>query len=291
MKKVLLATLLLTAAYLADAQVRPREDDHFWRKRVVMSIDLDEKVNKPLKESEYDNSNYEVGKNKKYGVSTRGMIYALLRGFEENKYPGYNPDSLHRTLSLADFQKRYQKKTSGAATPAAGSTETGTEEGLDGEGLGDEEGLGEDDGLGDDFAAEGADVAGGAATTKKAEVLYEGLDRLLEIVEDRIFDKVRSDMVYDIQYIRIYFIDPFGNDALNQSMIAFRYSDVKEALDGAQWKNPANDAENRSLKEIMELRLFRGFVTAMSSSRPNSLYESDLRSQQMLEFEHNLWSY
>lgn len=148
MKKVLIATLFITAAYVADAQVRPREDDHFWRKRVVMSIDLDEKINKSLKESEYDNSNYEVGKNKKFGVSTRGIIYALLRGFEENKYPGYNPDSLHKTLSLADFQKRYQKKVGGGATPAAGTPAEGDGSETDIEG-GELDGEGDiDDGLG-----------------------------------------------------------------------------------------------------------------------------------------------
>lgn len=149
--------------------------------------------------------------------------------------------------------------------------------------------LGGDDLGGDIDAAPTAD----AGVTPKAEQGFPYLKYYrtkVQLIEDRIFDKNRSDMYYDIQYLCLIQVDPKG--ALpDEPAVCFRYKDVMDVMDDTQWRNRANDAEDRSMRETIELRRFNSYVTVVSGEESRTLNEAELRRQQMIEFEHHLWTY
>jgi len=115
-------------------------------------------------------------------------------------------------------------------------------------------------------------------------------ERVIHFVEDRIFDKNRSDMVYDIQFIEIVWVDP--NETLPERVLCtFRYEDVVETLASTQWKNRFNDAEYKNMREVFELRMFHSYIINLSGEGIVTLDEAEYRRQQLVEFEHHLWSY
>ncbi|MCS6790143.1 MAG: hypothetical protein NZ580_04100 [Bacteroidia bacterium] len=240
----------------------PRVEDHFWRRKVVLTLDLREKVNAPLILGQ-------VGLNTLYSTdpltdksrfsNREGVVLALLKGFREGKYSGYNPKNLSSSMSYEAFDEF----TKGRAKTTASSEE--------------EEEIVED--TGEDIDAAPAD-----------ENIYKYYDTKLRIIEDRIFDKNRSSMYYDVQYICLTRVDPTGA-LLEEDAVCFRYHDVRDVLEDTQWRNRSNDAEDRSMRQIFELRRFSGYVTFVSGEVVRSLQEAETRRQQMIEFEHHLWTY
>jgi len=278
----------------------PRNEDHYWRRRVLMRIDMREKINKPLIPSFIQMSN----ESNIYSPSTStfgnraGIVRSLLDGLKDLKYSGFVPDSLDAPRTYDDVYKMLNEIEGGAqtATPA-GNTTTPPAGGEDDGGFG-----GDDDGGGfggDDFGdigAGGDDAGGGGAApataqdAAKFDEILAGMNTVLEFVEDRIFDKNKSDMYYDIHYVRLYWVDPQGQ-LMERPIVAFRYDDIKDILDDTQWRNFYNDAEFRSLREVFELRLFHGVIANVSGSKSLTLEEAEKRRQQMIEFEHHLWQY
>ncbi|MDW8134993.1 MAG: hypothetical protein RMJ66_08025 [Bacteroidia bacterium] len=276
----------------AYAQFPPRVDDHFWRKKVVLTIDLREKLNLPIEAGQagyrlYTNYSTDPITDKSPYANREGAIVALLKGFKDGKFVGYNPKNLSQQVSFEEFDARSRRIEGGGEAPAEG-----------------EEGGMEEDVGGDEFAAEdmgGDDLGGGidaaptsdAAGTPKAEQGFPYLKYYrtkIQLIEDRIFDKNRSDMYYDIQYLCLIQVDPKG--ALpDETAVCFRYKDVMDVMDDTQWRNRANDAEDRSMREIIELRRFNGYVTILSGEESRTLNEAELRRQQMIEFEHHLWTF
>lgn len=293
MKSFVLASLLCLLGVSAAAQYAPRTDDHFFRRRVLSRIDLQEKVNRPLIEKE--KGTY-VASDSRYKY-TQGIIEALVQGWREGKYLAYRPDSLHIEMKYPQFVEKINKKNG-----TVGTTTTGTDAAGGGDEFGGDE-FGGDDFGGDEFGGDefGGDEFGGdagTATTGTGDVAAVPATQLdlgvlgyaMEIIEDRIFDKGRSDMVYDIKYIRLMYVDPDGKLAM-EPMVAFSYRDVLETLDDTQWKNRFNDSENRSMREIFDLRLYNSFIVDVSGRQSNNLQESEQRKQQLIEMEHHLWSY
>ncbi len=112
----------------------------------------------------------------------------------------------------------------------------------------------------------------------------------IDIIEDRIFDKNKSDMYYDIQYICIYPLK--GSNVDQRRGLCFLYDDdLKEILEQTEWKNRFNDAEYRNMNEMLELRFFHGFVFNMMGIEIQNLDEGQLFKDKMIEFEHHLWSF
>jgi hypothetical protein len=66
---------------------------------------------------------------------------------------------------------------------------------------------------------------------------------------------------------------------------------VIAVLDETQWKNKFNDAEDRSIREIFDQRIFNSLVMNSSQTKSNGPRDAETRRQQMIEFEHHLWSY
>lgn len=274
-------------AQLEGTRIPPRVEDHFWRRKVVNRIDLSEKINEPLitVESSAMYANPAFGE-------TQGIIVALVNGLKSGKYLAYDPDSLNKSLTYDEVvEKAKQIEGNFAEEDEWGDDEGGFD---DFESDGDFEDFGEDEfgfeddfDMGDDGGSEGDDLAGGSPDGDFAVAPYESI---LEFIEDRIFDKNRSDMVYDLQYLRLVWVDP-GETLPDKNFICLKYEDVLETLENTQWKNKFNDAEYRNCREIFDLRLFNSYILNVSGRGVRTLEESDFRRNQLVEFEHHLWSY
>lgn len=269
---------------LLDAsRIPPRVEDHFWRRKVVNRIDLGEKINLPLTEVELSDMY-----SKTPFPERRGIVVALLNGLKSGKFGAYSPDSLNKFLTWEDVQK--------IAADLEGQVSS-----LDDEDSGDDfgddfssdEDMGsEDEMVGeDDFGGENdSDPFSGGKNTSDFPFQTTSFESLLDFIEDRIFDKNRSDMVYDIQYLRLVWVDP-AEVLPEKSFICFKYSDILETLENTMWKNKFNDAEYRNLREIFELRLFQSYILNVSGRSSQTLDDAEYKRNQLVEFEHHLWSY
>ncbi|MFK7973207.1 MAG: hypothetical protein AB8F95_22755 [Bacteroidia bacterium] len=295
---VIFCLALLVGATSLMAQLRPRDDDHFWRRKVVNRIDLNEKINLPLTKREsiyYNDENQETFPK---DIGREGLVMALFNGLKSGRFVAWHPDSLSVALSYDDVLARIQKFDGDI------EGDGGFDEGFD-EGGDDFEDFGGDDDFGDDFGDdewgfdEGGDEFG--ESTDDLEAGGSGFagdfdpapfENVIQFVEDRIFDKMRSDMVYDVQYIEIIWTDP-GETLPEKNLCTFKYTDpeVKRILELSQWKNRFNDAEYRTMREVFEMRLFHSFIINVSGEGVTELEEAEQRRQQLVEFEHYLWSY
>jgi hypothetical protein len=140
----------------------------------------------------------------------------------------------------------------------------------------------------------------------------------IELVEDVIFDKRRSKLVYDILAIGVDVLDPASNEI--QPRFYIRYSDLvgeieklsrsKSAAErkSVVWANRYNPSENKKFSEAFKLRLFHGVIRKVEN--PDDLtimdiiYKKDERGSHaegvfamweqemlMMEKEHNLWEF
>lgn len=267
--------LLFSNAQVYDKDHRSREDDHYQRNLVVNRIDMTEKVNQPMVEAE-DMSLYNYNK---YG-ERNGLIAALMNGLESGKYLAYDPDSLNKTLTWNDVSFRLAKIGGNPYEPKDDIPDYDPEFPEDDDFFPDSDDLSFEP---DPFEAEG-DV------DPDASMDFAALETVVEFIEHRIFDKNRSEQMRDIQYIRLVWVDP-GETLPDQNFICLKYDDVLETLEDTQWKNRFNDAESRNMREIFELGLYHAFITNISGRGVRSLEESEYRRNQLLDFEHHLWSF
>lgn len=275
------------------AQNPPRIEDHFWRRKVVNRIDLNEKINSPLIKRE----SLFYGEGGQY-EERDGLVMTLFHGLQKGDFVAYHPDSLKVPLSYEEVRSRIQvfegsltgSFDDGFGDPAegggfesfSGEDDWGSEDwGVGGSGAGSEDF--------DDFGTPAGGV-GGAEVASTGEFDPGPFENVIHFVEDRIFDKTRSDMVYDIQYIEIIWTDP-GETLPEKRLCTFRYKDILPYLEKAQWKNRFNDAEYKTMREVFELRLFNSFIINVSGEGISSLQEAEYRRQKLVEFEHHLWSY
>ncbi|MDX1906911.1 MAG: hypothetical protein SF053_07730 [Bacteroidia bacterium] len=296
MKNLALVGLFSVSFCVALAQYPTRTDDHFWRRKVVNRIDLNEKINRPLKskESEY----YTDGQY----ADNKGLVMCLFDGLKAGKFVAYKPDSLSSELTYDDVLKKIREiegSLEGGDFDDEGDGSTGFEsfDGGSGAAGGDEwdswdtgeSGEGED--FKDDLSA-AADSAGGGSSAGSGYGDFDPTpyENVIHFVENRIFDKVRSDMIYDIELIEIIWTDP-GETLPEKKLCSFRYKDVMDELEQAQWKNRYNDAEYRSMREVFELRMFHSYIINVSGQGLRTLEEAEDRRQKLVEFEHHLWSY
>ncbi len=305
MKRTLLfslAILFFSSDILAqDPNMRvPRKEDHFWRRKIVNRIDLNEKINQPLIAREsifYDDESQFTEK--------EGLVMALFNGLKQGKFVAYHADSLNVALSYEDVLQTIQDFEGSLTGDGDDFDELGDEnsnsdfDNADFESdfndfPGEEEGFGdfEDDfsDFDDGFEDLGPDNSGEGAGGDLEEVDPGPFENVIHFVEDRIFDKTRSDMVYNIQYIQLIWTDP-GETLPEKVLCTFRYKDIVETLEATQWKNRFNDAEYKTLKEIFDLRLFHSYIIDVSNVGVRDLDEAEARRQQLIEFEHHLWSY
>lgn len=274
-----------------------------------MRIDLQEKINKPFVRAEsplYPATAADPSSGALFG-NRQGIVNALVNGLKDLKYPAYAPDTLSAPMTFDEMVAKLQSIEEGVSgveelpPPSEGGGDDfgGDDFGDFGGGFddfGDDFGGGFGDDFGDDFGDFGGEgdledpAGGGSSGPALSEELMTGMTTVIEVLEDRVFDKNKSDMYYDIHYIRLIWIDPLGQ-LPEKPIIAFKYDEVEDVLNDTQWKNFYNDAEYRSLKEIFELRLFHSFFVDVSGNPMVTLEEAEKRRQQMIEFEHHLWEF
>ncbi len=281
---------------MAWAQFPPREEDHFWRRKVVNRIDLEEKINRPLIQRE---SGYYQGGLRADTLGPQqkdGLVVALIKGLMDGHYTAYEPDDPTQQLDSREVIDRIDEPSSSSSSEAAviDSAEAAVRP---------EDGAlpPMDDPFVDPFApvveAFTDTVAPSPGSGAPLDFDTEGrmpdtapFESVIQFVEDRIFDKNRSDLVYDIQYIELIWVDPYGQ-LEDKPLCTFRYEEVLGILEDTQWKNRFNDAQYRSMREVFEMRLFHSYMIDISGQGIQSLSEAEYRRQQLLEFEHHLWSY
>lgn len=277
----------------------PRYDDHFFRRKILYRIDLNEKQNKDLIKSE--SALYLPGEGRDGKImKTKGLVNALLHayehGFDGREIIAYNPDTLNKEVLFANFKTKLLKKAGIMTTDVEPATDGDSDE------MDSEDEFEDDEDWGDEGGGSSSDAGTTASADSSGDNLQSGgltyddairqnLESVVEIVEDRIFDKNKSDMYYDLQFIRIVFIDETGAGATDEVMLAFKYEDVMDIMNQTQWKNKHNDAEYRTMQEILENRNFNSFFTDVSGLQMLNLRESEKRRQQIVEFEHHLWEF
>ena len=272
---------------LEASRIPPRVEDHFWRRKVVNRIDLEEKINSPLKEAEV-RSIYGPDDYASFGERD-GIVMALINGLKSGKYLAYHPDSLQKALTYDEVVKWSVEidQKEGGGDSNWGDGEGGDEFDAGGDAGADEFGMEGGDEFGDEMPEGDTPPGGGKGDGEFDTTPFE---TVIEFIEDRIFDKNRSDMVYDIQYIRLVWVD-VSETLPDKNFVCFRYSDVLDTMEDTQWKNKFNDAEYRNLREIFELRMFNSVIYNVSGRESKTLEEADFRRSQLVEFEHHLWQY
>lgn len=129
----------------------------------------------------------------------------------------------------------------------------------------------------------------------------------LEIMEDVVFDKRRARQFHKIQSIKLIVPGKYSVDGANYYVGVFAYKDLvkfaRENPDIAIWYNQYNSAENRNIADAFLLRLFHGdlykvenpdnlpIASIYEGSKKEGVMAAQWLEMQMLEREHNLWSY
>jgi hypothetical protein len=273
---------------VTDWKKHPRLEDHFWRKKVRYRIDFNEKINKPFKETEpvnlYDTTSHQFNSNKDRFEYYRGIIPALLDAYANGFMVGYSPDTLDNIMEFNEFRAKYKKNTDIGGTETTEASDEGDveDEGWDSE---NEEETTSGGGRG------AASSEGAAPKGEDPSNDFSGMSKYMDIIEDRIFDKNKSDMFYEPEYIILSCKGPVSEIPL----VAFRYEDIKDTVLGkCLWKNRFNDAEYRTMKEIMELRLFNSYLTEVglgNEYKIMDIYDSEKKRLQMVDYEHNLFEF
>ncbi len=253
---------------LAQSQAPIRQEDHFYRRKVINRIDLNEKINRPLIQRESaiygDNDN----------IQKQGLVGALMMGLEQGRFVAYDPDNINKALSYEEVLARMQEMD----YSVGGDIEEGWEDPID-----DSEWIVPEETLVDD-------LSGMSSTADNPSLDYGPYESVIQFVEDRVFDKNRGEMVYQYDYFQLIWSDP-GETLPEKVLCVFRYPDIEETLSELVWINRHNDAERRSVKEIFDLRLFHSYIINVSGDGVRTLAEAEFRRQQLVDYEHHLWHY
>lgn len=281
----------------ADDTFSIRSADIMWRKRLFLRIDLQEKANSWITRGElYQQSDIDVSATRaRYtdqGMSANreGLVRALFDGWARGSIGAYKPNELLCPLTYGEFEQDLQ-----GTAPVPGAKDSTAAPAAD-DGLGDDFGdFGGEDDLGGDFGDFGdefaADATVDASTTVPAENALVKLEYeyTMYVLEDRMFDKVRSEIRNNILYIVLTRLTP-GSNVLKE-VAAFKYCEIREFLQTVEVRNRFDDSGGKTAAEVFENHLYVYIISTYGSDLPPSIWAAEQRNQQMVEFEHHLWSY
>lgn len=255
------------------------EDDIMFKKRVWRRMYLKEKQNKP-----FFASNNEI---------TKHIVNAAKAGI----IPIYQGDSMVNRLTKEEFLEKLedpalQDMGMGGADDGWGDT-------------GGDDAWGTDAGWGDDAAAD--DGGEEAAATEVSTQFTVRQMSTLEIVEDMIFDKQRSVLVWDIQAIKIIIPAENFTAGVERTVGVFKYKDLVDLFrsnpEQMIWFNPQNSAAHKNLADAFALRLFSARIVKVANPDDNMIVDvydesakqgimaSQWIEYELMEKEHELWSY
>lgn len=150
------------------------------------------------------------------------------------------------------------------------------------------------------------DHAQGASATKKekqSEYFLSSEISILELMEDKIFDKVKSVQVYDIQSIKLIIPADKFETGLRREIGMFKYKDLAAYFNEKEivWINVDNNAGNIKMTEAFELRLFSSRIVKLENPDDNTIADiynktpkaaaiaSKELEEKLLEEEYFLW--
>lgn len=129
---------------------------------------------------------------------------------------------------------------------------------------------------------------------------------IVELKEDIIFDKKRSRMYYDILAVTLFIPAKRNPRGFNQPVATVKFKDLVELFkkdNRAIWFNRENDSEHRNFADAFELRLFSSYIVKVSNPNDELIvdtyggdpkagrYGSEKISNDLMEYEHNLWEF
>ncbi len=274
---------LLFSAFASFAQQHHvREEDHFWRRRIVTRIDLIEKINQPLVHhaSTYysDDSEY---------PETNGIVSSLINGVKEGKFAAYDPDKPSKAFTYEELVERMAEFEQSLY---AEEEELEEEEEVINDDFGEEEWDFDDWNDGDWEETNGATAGAEESYADQPLPDLGPYEQVIHMIEDWIFDKGTSQMIQQPKMFEIIWSDP--SEVLPEKVLCrFKWQDVEDQLEQTQWKNRFNDAETRTIKEVIAMRIFHGIIVEVGGQPVATLTEAERRRLEIVEFEHNLWSY
>lgn len=268
----------VNTAYSGSPSVRPiPASDMMYRRTVWRVVDLREKQNRPLY-----SVNHEI---------TKIILDAVKRG----ELTVYKDDSLKKQMTPEEYRKTLVK-------PGEEIVETEDDRAARAEA---------ERQLAQIEAAKRRQMGSRYVAPPPTEsfasgpIEYSPRDiKKLEIKEEVIFDKKRSRMYYDIQAVTLKV--PNAVTGFDDVIGAFAYKDLVKVFrnhpEEAIWYNPQNNANHLNLADAFDLRLFGNYIKKVSNPNDDDLKAIHGGSQQailasqraleeMIEFEHNLWSY
>ncbi|MEL6654134.1 MAG: hypothetical protein AAFQ87_25340 [Bacteroidota bacterium] len=297
----LMTMILLVITVQAQPPVRP--EDHFWRKRVVNRISLVEKINRPMV---YHESGFYQG-NPAFSEHD-GIVVSLIDGLKAGRYVAYDGDEWEKVLSYEDVVQRIREHEQSLEMPVEDDWGDDISSSSDWENPAEEEsewGSDSEWDTGGDWEISSSEDDWATPFDEDAKasedpfVVVEDVNQELDLapyeevihmVEDWIFDRNTSSMVYQLDFFEVIWTDPSG--MLPEKVLArFKWKEVKEQLMATQWKNRFNDAKALSVAEAFELRIFRSILINVGGEPVRTLQEAKRRRDEMVEFEHHLWSY
>jgi len=242
------------------------EADILFRQRVWREIYLKERKNKP------------------FFARNREITKFIIQGVKEGVLVPYRDESLTERMSKEQFLENLSLPK---------------DEGL----LAQEKALGftEDSGWGDK-----------KSSANKKEVKNKQVDEFLpnevttlELMEDIIFDKRKSEFIYDIQTIKLIIPADKFPTGLRKEIGTFRYKDLAAYFDSksqeAIWVNVKNSAGNKKLNEAITLRLFDSRIVKTENpddltvediynkSPKDHLYASQKIEEELIELQQFVW--
>jgi gliding motility associated protien GldN len=257
-----------------NPSIRPTpEGDIMFKRTLWRVINLKEKQNKPMFAL-----NHEI---------SRLIIDAVKSG----ELPAYKNDSLTKQIAGPEFQSNLNKQATLSAEELA-SIDQARREHNEMEQLKKRKNK--------NYVIQPfneASVSGGIA-----EYLPSEIDKM-ELKENVIFDKKRSQLKYDIQAVSLIVKD--AASGFDKTLASFAYKDLvkvfKDHPKEAIWYNLQNDAQHKNLADAFDLRLFSSFIRKVSNPADEDLraihggnIQSILASQraieELVEFESSLWS-
>jgi len=142
-----------------------------------------------------------------------------------------------------------------------------------------------------------------AQKEKLAEYFLPNEVSILELMEDWIFDKVRSVQIYDIQSIKLIIPADKFETGLCREIGIFKYKDLAAYFDEKElaWVNVHNGAGNIKMTEAFALRLFSSRIVKLENPDDNTIADlynktpkaaviaSKELEEKLLEKEYFLW--
>lgn len=286
-----------------DYSLRPiHKYDQMYKRTLWLYMDLREKQNRP-----FFSENSWISK-----VIIDAVKAGIVRPFQS--------DSLVNRMSYEDFIKNLTIPGAGGGDDDFGGDDFGGGGDDWGGGGGDDWGGGDDGwgGGGDDSGGGGGDDGGfgdegdggdgdggdGDGGEEANNEFFANQLYILEIKEDLIFDKKRSQMKHDIQTITLKIPAEVTPTGIEKSLASFSYKELVNNVfrdnPAAIWYNNSNLAEHKNFADAFELRLFSAhlikyanfddsYIEDIYGIGKSALLASQQIEHELIDFEQDLW--